>query len=274
MTAACFLVQGGFFMTKLFSEKVFRWLLPVVLILFVMEAAILPLVVHFTYSDRSETPNHILTYTPGATGIDSNGVAVLDLFDYFYGSGTDPDVLSSGKKNVVAPGTGGFNIVRLKNSAAGNINYTAVLYRIRSDEQLLVEASLTGTEFTDTDRYFLPAGVSDGQVIRAVSGTVAGGAIQDFDLSWFWQFYVSDAQDAVDTSLGSKLNPDEVTVGLYIVVEDNNSYITPDIPQTGDESGIVRYSMLMLVSFLMLIFLLVERRRELQQEALSREENS
>lgn len=250
-------------MQRLFSEKVTRWLLPAVLILFILEVMTLPLVLGITYSGRSESPDHILTYTQGkltwdsATGIDENGVAELDLFDAEY-----PGVEAEDGSNVVAPGTEGYNIVRLKNSVSGSVKYTAVLYRIRTSNDLPVEAELIGSSFTDTANYPLPDGVEAYQVLRAVTGTVKGGEIQDFDISWLWEFETSTEQNEIDTFLGDKDNADEVTVGMYIVVEDNNSYITPDIPKTGDESHIGMYMGLMVISLVMLILLLWDRRKE------------
>lgn len=249
-------------MQKVFSEKTTRWLLPAVLILFILQMITLPVMMGVTYSGRSESPNHILTYTQGkltwdsATGIDENGVAELDLFDAIYNN-----VESSDGKNVVAPGTDGFNIVRLKNSVSGSVKYTAVLYRIRTNEALPVEASLTGA-FTDTTAYTLPDGVSANQVVRAVTGTVKGGEILDFDISWLWEFEESDQQDIIDTMLGIEDDPDTVTVGLYIVVEDNNSYVSPDIPKTGDNSHVGMYFGLMLISLIMLVLLLWDYRKE------------
>lgn len=250
-------------MQKIFSDKVTRWLLPAVLILFILEVLSLPLVLGYTYSAPGDSPDHILTYTKGkltwdsATGIDSNGVAELDLFDAVY-----PNVRSSDGANVVAPGTEGYNIVRLKNSVSGSITYTAVLYRIRSNDALAVEAALTGTGFADTASYPLPDHVSAAQVIRAVTGKLGGGKIQDFDISWLWDYFEDHGQDAADTLLGNAGTADDVTVGLYIVVEDNNSYVTPDVPKTGDESHIGMYAALMGISLIMLLLLLWDRRRE------------
>lgn len=250
-------------MQRVFSEKVSRWLLPTVLILFILEVLSLPLVLGITYSGRSESPDHILTYTQGkltwdsATGIDENGVAVLNLFDAEY-----ENAKGANGENIVAPGTEGFNIVRLKNAVTGSVNYKAVLYRIRTNEDLPVEAALEGENFTDTADYPLPEGVTADQVVRAVDGTIGGNEILDFDISWAWNYDESADQNAIDTILGDKAESDEVTVGLYIVVEDNNEYIMPDSPQTGDNTNIGFYFALMIISLIMLIILLFERRRE------------
>lgn len=249
-------------MRHLLSEKYHRWLLPGVLILFLLLTLTLPMAVGITYSGRSESPGHILTYTKGkltwdsGTGIDKNGVAVLGLFNARY-----PGVASGNGSNVVAPGTDGKNIVRLKNNVSGSVSYTAVLYQIKTSDDLPVEAALSGSGLKDTTTSVpLPKGVKAEQVIRSVSGTIKGSAIQDFDITWLWDF--EDDRDSLDTILGNRDPADTVTVGLYIVVEDNNSYVTPDSPKTGDESNIGMYTALMGISALLLLLLLAERRRE------------
>jgi len=264
-------------MQRLFSDKVSRWLLPAFLILFILEVITLPLVLGVTYSGRSESPDHTLTYTPGrltwdkATGIDENGVAQLDLFDAVY-----PGVEAENGDNVVAPGTEGYNIIRLKNGVGGSIKYTAVLYRIRTNDALPVEADLVG-DYTDTEIYPLPEEVTEEQVLRAVSGFIRGGEIIDFDISWLWEFYTSDEQDQIDVALGN--GEDTVTVGLYIVVEDDNDYSDDEdppklpgikdkyikpAPYTGDDNGVGTYIALMAISFIVLLLLMWDRRKEKQ----------
>ena len=242
------------------------WLLPTVLILFILEIFTLPLVIEFTYSGRQEAPNHILTYTENkltwdsATNIREDGSAELDLFNAIYDNAESAD-----GKNIIVPGTEGYNIVRLKNDVSGPVNYTAVLYRIHTSDKIPVSATLDGENFTDTTVYSLPDDVKEAQVVRAVSGTLDGSRIQDFDIQWRWNYYDDDAQDLVDTYLGSKSafgDADKVTVGLYIVVEDDNNYILPDTPQTGDNLLFGSYIVLMCISGLLLILLFISRRRE------------
>lgn len=248
-------------------EKHRQWLLPTVLILFILEIMTLPFVIGLTYSGRSESPNHTLVYSAdsesaslmwdSATGIRADGTAELDVFQAEYDG-----VKAEDGQNVVAPGTEGFNIVRLENSVKGSIRYTAVFYRIQTNDKLPVKASLSGTGFTDTDTYSLPAGVEEKQVLRAVTGQLGGGQRQDFDINWLWTFYESDDQDMVDTYLGNKDPADRVTVGLYIVVEDDNSYITPDVPKTGDDSFLGLHLSLLCLSAFVLILLFVSRKWE------------
>ena len=119
-----------------------------------------------------------------------------------------------------------------------------------------VTPTLSGSYLTDTTRYSLPAGVDKGDVIRAVSGSVRGFGLQDLDVDWLWKYYDTAAQDGADTDLGNaaahalstdsgELVPgtlDNITVGLYIVVEDNNTYY---YPKTGDDAPLVLYAALM-----------------------------
>jgi len=207
-------------------EKKVRWLLPVLLILFILVVATLPMMIGLTYSGRSDDPDHVLTYTKGqlqwdaGSSVDSDGAAIMDLFDAEY-----TNVKSDDGRDIVAPGTDGHSFIRLKNNVDGQITYTAVLYRIRTDEDLKVNVSLEG-EYQKANKYTLPEGVTTDMVVQAVTGTVKGREAKDFDIVWDWAFYENDEQDAKDTALGVKAQtaPDRVTVGVYIVVEDNNSY--------------------------------------------------
>lgn len=185
-----------------------------------------------------EPPSHVLTYTPGrlvwddATGIDENGAAVLSLFSDAY-----QNVLSENGERVVAPGTDGHCTARLENKAWYGIRYVAVAYRIKDADTLPVEPEFSCEGSEDTENYPLPEGVEESQVIRAVTGTLGGGEAQDFRLDWLWEYYESGARDELDTALGDKAafgTPDDVTAGIYIVVEDTYE---PSLPPAPDESG-------------------------------------
>lgn len=291
------------------------WLLPAVLILFLLEVLLMPLALGQTYAGRSESPDHTLTYETGsltwdsATGIDPNGAAQLSLFGQ-----TEQNVLADNGDRVIAPGTGNTSIVRLHNNSQTEIGYVAVMYRIKQESTLPVAPTLAqDNAFTDTDTYPLPDGVTRDQVVCAVTGSVQAGQVQDFDLSWSWNYYESDARDQLDTALGNRAawaTPDEVTAGIYIVVEEENTggtgpddptdptdptdpveptdpdgqtdpddpgkparwidggspdeeaYITPTVPKTGDNSRAAVYLALMGISGAVLVLLVLERRRE------------
>ena len=221
--------------------RAYNWLLPAVLILFLAQALLFPFAVGLTYAGRPEKPDHMLTYTTGsltwdsATGVDPDtGAAELSLF-----SENDQNVQSDNDDKVVAPGTEHTNIVRLKNSVSHTITYVVVMYRIKEEEKLPVEPALLDDEaFSDTDTYPLPEGVTQDQVVRAVTGTVEGGQLQDFDIHWKWNYYDSDERDQVDTALGNKaawFEADEVTAGLYIVVMEDEEPGGPSGPDDPDD---------------------------------------
>ena len=248
------------------SKKTSQWLLPTVLILFILEVLTLPLVLEITYAGRSDGPDHILTYTTNslvwdsATGIDEHGVAQLSLFDTIY----DDTVDGNGDK-VVAPGTEGLNILRLKNNSQSEITYTAVLYCIKTNDALPVEVTLQGEGFAETESYSLPYEIGEEYVLRAVTGKLPSGQIQDFDISWLWDYEVSDKQNEIDTILGSWDELDNITVGVYIVVEDGGTVVDPEPPKTGD-GGLEMYLTLMGISFVALLLLLWDRHNQRKRD--------
>lgn len=216
------------------------WLLPAALILFLLEVLLLPFAAEAAYAGSSEAPAHTLTYTTGsltwdsATGVDENGAAYLNLFD----SG-DPNVLADNGDTVVAPGTSASRVIRLRNDASHTIRFAAVLYSIKEEELLPVVPALADSPtFEDADWYPLPEGVSDGQVVRAVTGTVEPGELQDFSISWAWDYFVSDERDKIDTALGDRAAfkvADDVTAGIYIVIEENLIPLDPGDPSDPGE---------------------------------------
>ena len=223
-------------------NKIKGWLLPTALILFLLEIILFPFVIQLAYAGRSENPEHVLTYTTNrltwdsATGVDPDtGAAELSLFSSSYRNA----VAENGEK-IVAPGTQGTSIIRLKNAADKPITYIAVMYHIKEEDALPVEPVLAESDtFARTDTYPLPEDVAPEQVVQAVSGSLEAGRIQDFDISWLWNYYESDARDAVDTELGNRAawqTADDVTVGLYIVVEEDTS-TTTDPGAPGDPAG-------------------------------------
>lgn len=243
-----------------------------------------------------EAASHVLTYTPGrlvwddATGIDKNGAAVLSLFADAY-----QNVVSENGERVVAPGTDGSCTVRLENKAWYGICYVAVAYRIKDADTLPVEPEFSCEGSEDTENYPLPEGVEESQVIRAVTGTLGGGAAQNFRLDWVWEYYESDARDELDTALGDEAafdTPDDVTAGIYIVVEDTyepgvpstpgeteapettddpggeddddsgGEWIDPEVPQTGDDSNPWVYLALITLGAAGLALLMFGKRRD------------
>lgn len=254
-------------MENVFNRKK-EWLLSVVLILFLLAVVLVPFAAERTYAGRNENPNHILTYTTGNltwdadTNVDrKTGVAELNLFNNTY-----QNVQAENEDKVFAPGTENKNIVRLKNDADHSIEYIAVMYRMKESDTLPLEPVLADdAAFTDAQLYPLPEGVSEDQVVKAVTGVVEADELQDFDITWLWNYYEDEQRDVLDTELGNKAAwavPDEVKAGLYIVVMEDGSYISPQSPQTGEQDTRMVFLALMIVSGLLLFLLVLERRRD------------
>lgn len=209
---------------------------------FLLLACLCALVVAPARALASTAPEHVLTYVTGsltwdnATGIETDGTARLSLFDAVY-----PNVESQDGDRVLAPGTEGEGTVRLKNDSGEAIRFVAVAYRLKDEATLPVEPSLEGEGLSDAQSYPLPDGISESQVIRAVTGTVAAGGEQDLVLAWSWGYYESDERDVLDTALGDRaayLEADDVTAGILIVVEgdyDPSDPTDPDDPADPDD---------------------------------------
>lgn len=244
-------------------------LLSALLVLLLLDVMVLPFAAGATYAASADAPDHLLTYTTGSltwdssTGIRTDGVALLSLFDSSY-----QNVQAHNGEHLLAPGTEKTSVIQLKNNAGNPICYTALLYCVKEENTLPAAPGLTGTGFSDTDTYPLPDGVTGDQVVRAVSGTLDAGAVQDFAITWQWNYYDSDARDQIDTALGNQaafVRADEITAELYIVVEEEGSssaYILPQVPQTGDTASLSLYVMLLIASGLSLLLLSAYRRKE------------
>lgn len=262
-----------------------NWLLPAVLILFILQAVTFPFALGESWAGRSETPDHLLTFNmrgrlvwDSETVVDDNGVAQLNLFDSKYG---DPVTVGSADgSKLAAPGTGKQTMIRLYNKFINTIVYKVVLYQYQDNipEEINMQDKLQtqlldaidGRGFADDTKLVLPEGVTEDQVIRAVTGKISAQKYQDFDISWLWDFE-AEGKDGEDTLLGSLAaegKDPNVTLGVYIVVQMDTSgsgggsgdVITPESPKTGD-SGIGVYLGLTAVCGGMLMLLLWEKRK-------------
>lgn len=251
------------------TVKLRKWLFPAILILFILQVVLFPIVIGLTYATRSERPEHILTYKTGSlswdkdTAVRPDGSASLSFFEAVY-----PNVRAENEENVLAPGTEKDSIVRLKNNAERNIHYTAVLYQISTAPGLDIHASLSGDGFSDVSGYSLPEQIREDTVIRAVGGSLGANQMQDFDVHWFWAFEdETEARDIIDTYLGDKAaggNADIATLGFYLVVHDDGD-IGPS-PSTGDNTMLGGYVVLLAISGSMTLILALARKRRNRDE--------
>ena len=241
-----------------------EWIFSAILILFIVQV-----ILGLTYATRSEQPEHILTYTTGSliwdkdTAVRPDGSASLSFFETLY-----ENVNAENAEKVLAPGTEKDSVVRLKNDTNREITYTAVLYSRSTSSDLDIGAALSGDGFSDVSYDTLPENIKKETVIRAVGGKLGAKKLQDFDINWFWHYEDganADERDRIDTYLGNKAangRADEATLGFYIVVRDGGE-IVPS-PQTGDNTMIGGYVVLMIISGGMCLFLALTRKRKEQ----------
>ena len=72
------------------SEKLREWMFPAMLILFILQVMLLPVMIGLAYAVPAERPEHILTYRTGllvwdkATSVRPDGSAELSFFETLY----------------------------------------------------------------------------------------------------------------------------------------------------------------------------------------------
>ncbi len=254
------------------DKKLQTWIFTSLLILFIAQIFLLPVFIGVTYASKNRSPEHTITYSGGKliwdknTELNSDGVAMLNIFDPEY-----VNIKSDNGENVVAPGEGKDIIIRLQNNVRRKIQYTAVLYEI-NEGNLPIYSELSGEGFSDTETYALPKDVENANVIRAVSGELFPKNMQEFDIAWFWNFESStntENRDIIDTYFGDNAangNAENIELGFYIIVTDNGEEITPELPNTGFNTEITLYLILMLTSGVTLIILAIERKRNYAQK--------
>lgn len=261
------------------TKKRNRWLLPTLLILFILEIITLPLMMFLTYAGRAETPQHLITFANQKltwdenTIVHDNGMAELSFFSQYY-----QNVNSENEDNVFAPGTEQLTTIRLLNNSSETIKYTAVAYMIKESEILPLYGKMEAPGSTPTDSYPLPEGVTEADVLNAVTGTVDAKSIRDFDIDWYWVFESGEEiepgiyeSDPIDTYLGNKAAwdvADDALIGFYIVVEGDDGPIIPgpNPPVTGSSSMLGWGIALIVVSGIILLLAFISRRREDKRE--------
>ena len=220
-------------------RKCTPWLLPAVLVLFILEVVCLPFVVKYTWPTDKPSPTHTLTYKKNelfwdtATLIDpSTGAAKLDLFSAVYEEGDPANVTaeSDNGDKIIAPGLKKDSVIRLYNSRISSISYWAALYYKKSTEDIPIIPDMDAENiFSEiTTSFTLPNEITAQgyELLRAYHGYVDGQQMSDLTVKWEWPFEdPADVagRDAIDTELGNRAaNGDfeNIEVGVYIYIED------------------------------------------------------
>ena len=248
------------------KKSVWQWVFPTALILFICTALTLPLILVLTYAGNSAKPLHTLELrdqhlTWGSeTDVREDGSADLSLFSAYY----DTTVLSENEDRVLAPGTAAETVIKFINKSGGEITYFAYLYEGRSDPDLPVTVNMSSSGSTAVGKYDVPDLLEGEKIVKVLKGTVTNDTVVDFAIDWNWIFEVSDEQDVIDTYFGDKAafdRADDITVGFYIVVEDDGGNITPDPPPTGDHA--IKYVLvLLIISAVVMVIAFIGRKKE------------
>ncbi len=203
-----------------------------IVLLFCIASVTFILAINPTYALPGASTDRTLTYSTNSltwdssANIDKDGVAELSLFSSSYSNAK-----SENGDKIIAPGTENTQSIRLHNTAANQIEYTAVLYRIDSTD-IKIEAALSSDNAKATTSYTLPSGVDKTSVVSAIAGTTAANAVDVIDVDWKWLY--EGGNDSTDTALGNADELDNVSYGLYIVVTDPGQDVDPD---TNDSSN-------------------------------------
>lgn len=96
-------------------EKLREWMFPAMLILFILQVMLLPVMIGLTYAVPAERPEHILTYRTGllvwdkAVSVRPDGSAELSFFETLY-----KNVNADNAEKVLTPGTEKDSVIGLK----------------------------------------------------------------------------------------------------------------------------------------------------------------
>lgn len=222
-------------------------------------------------------------FAPAFRALTSTGAVVYDE-DQIWSTSTDINIFkiqydnngdmkytvnSSNSDKVVAPGTENTYMFTLRNDAKQNMKYTLVVEASFSNAEykIPVEAKL----YDYSGKYI--AGTADTWVpvleLNATEeGNLSAGNIADYTLRWQWPFERTEesgleANDAYDTLLGNMVaNGEDISLNITIrTIAEIDDDPGGENPPTGDDSHIVLFSAVAVVSLGGIVFLLVKKRK-------------
>ena len=161
-------------------------------------------------------------YWDNGTVCDDNGLLSFSVFDTNY-----TNVKSSNGQKVIAPGTEGHCVIRIKNASKyENATYHLTVVNKKTDEALPIQITVSSPTRSTSSDAVLPANIEYTNLVASQTNTLSAGQIDDYHVYWTWNF---NGDDIIDTQLGNKAitSPDEDTIGVYVVAIDNEtgSYI-------------------------------------------------
>ena len=224
---------------------------------------------------RNRLPNgKLLTIMPNFQTYDDNtvwsGETDVQIFSITYNNETgETTVRSQDGVKVLAPGTGSSYRFTLENTGNVPLKYTMEMDAWFSHEAYPIPVCASVEDYEG--HYLLGSKEEKVDVLRLEevreSGTIGAGYLQPYTLNWEWPF---EQDDAYDTMLGNLAVENDIT--LTVAIRTSASYYNDDDPggyppKTGDQSPIVLYGVLMILSLAGLLLLVIARKEQEKKHA-------
>lgn len=176
-------------------------------------------------------------------------------------------VTSNNEEKVIAPGTENSYTFKLKNTGNAALDYTVTVDAFFSSEDIEIPISGKLNRYDgkwivgDKDNY-VDIPTLDTAEDKA---TLGAGRYTYYTLEWVWPFESGD--DELDTMLGNLASEQDLTLTIVISTTatesanpDDDNGIVP--PETGDDSKLILWVILIIGSILMMIYLSVNGDKE------------
>lgn len=192
----------------------------------------------------------------------------VDIFHTSYTNGEKTITVNSDNgERVIAPGTETSYTFKFKNTGNVALDYTIKLEAYFTPDD--IEIPITG-KVSRYDGEWILGNENIYENVAALNSaedkaTLGAGKYTYYTLSWLWPFESED--DKTDTILGN-CAPDQdllFTIAIKITVTESsepNSSSGITSPQTGDDTNIILWGILALISFAVMIFLLFYQKKE------------
>ena len=221
------------------------------------------------------TARPLFLVSPGFEVRDDNtvwsGETDIEIFSIRYDNESGKTtVRSQDDMKVLAPGVGSSYTFELENTGDVSLDYTLEMDAWFSHTQYPIPVVVRVTD--RVGNYYLGSEEEMVDVLRLsevkAEGTIAAGYVRAYTLEWEWPF---EQDDAYDTMLGNLAVEEDITLTIQIRTtatgSDDPQAPGGDNPVTGDTAKVGMYAILMVASLGGILFILLSRRKEEENEA-------